>query len=161
MSHDNTRFNISGDNQVGLVSALNLYATLHQYRYNKPIGVIDFTGYSIHPNFGMILYQYEGAEPGKLNFPFDEGKDSIALASFFYNYLKSPLAQVKPLDEPKDAYERMNTEEFIADMKWDADSDHDGSNGLGWRLFTGKWGKILGNYKTPLAIRPCYCWYGK
>lgn len=44
---------------------------------------------------------------------------------------------------------------------WDADMPHDGSNGLGWRVYCGDWGHIGDNHYAFLAIKPAYMWYGK
>jgi len=45
---------------------------------------------------------------------------------------------------------------------WDEDTDHDGDNELGWRVYTENWGKIDGvDGCSFLAIKPTYVWYGK
>lgn len=44
---------------------------------------------------------------------------------------------------------------------WFRDSDHDGSNSLGWRAYVGNWGHV-GEYRNSLlAITPAYLWHGK
>jgi hypothetical protein len=49
---------------------------------------------------------------------------------------------------------------------WDADSDHDGDNELGWRLYVDEWGHVqetahsIDHYSIA-AFKPAYLWYGK
>ncbi len=45
--------------------------------------------------------------------------------------------------------------------KWDADADHDGSNGLGWRVYCGDWGHVGNESYGICAIKPAWMWYGK
>ncbi|MGE4297018.1 MAG: hypothetical protein AB7E47_03225 [Desulfovibrionaceae bacterium] len=44
---------------------------------------------------------------------------------------------------------------------WDANHDHDGSNGKGWRAYVEDWGHVDGNRYTICAIKPAFVWYGK
>jgi hypothetical protein len=153
MSHDNSRFNVSGDTQEGLAQTLSLWVSLHGHKE------MNFTGYCIDPVFGMVLYIYDGVDKEKIPFPFGEGKNAVRLTSFFYNYLNSGNAKVVDLPPvEKDRYDQYSY--LRQDLGWDGDVDHDGDNGLGWRVLAGEWGHIKG-YTTPLAIRPIYCWYGK
>lgn len=43
---------------------------------------------------------------------------------------------------------------------WDANADHDGSNEIGWRVYTEDWGHVEGDWNC-IAIKPAYLWYGK
>jgi hypothetical protein len=50
--------------------------------------------------------------------------------------------------------------------RWENDEDHDGSNSIGWRLYTEQWGCIENVHGTIdhysiAAIKPVYLWYGK
>jgi len=154
MSHDNSRFDVSGDSQERLTAAINLYSMIHGHGSHR----LEFVGYSIDPYIGMLLHQWEGNLNKRL-FPFDEGKDPERLSAFFYNYLMSPLSSLKKLPEiivgKKDDYS-----DFRNGIHWDDDHSHDGHNRKGWRLMTGGWGHVLSS-ATPLVIKPIFCWYGK
>lgn len=43
----------------------------------------------------------------------------------------------------------------------DADADHDGSNGPGWRAYVESWGQVANRYGVICAVRPAFMWYGK
>lgn len=157
---DNFRFNVSGDQQAHLTATLELAGQLI-FKYRRFPG-IDFKGYKIDPVLGMILNIYDHDSKGFQSFPFEEGKDAAALAAFFYNYLKSPKAKMLPVPSVEEAKKESvwdDYEYFRKDLSWDEDADHDGDNKLGWRVFTGQWGKIKGT--EGICIRPAYCWYGK
>lgn len=158
---NNFRFNVSGDKQEHLRATLELVGTLI-FKYRKFPG-IDFKGYKLDPVLGMILGIYDHDTKGFQKFPFGEGKDAQALAAFFYNYLKTPEAKnLAPVPSVKDAKKESVSDEyenFRKDIETDVDIDHDGDNHLGWRVFTGYWGKVKGT--EGIAIRPAYCWYGK
>lgn len=51
--------------------------------------------------------------------------------------------------------------EKVATTGWDADSDHDGHNSLGWRVYCGDWGHVNGHSNAICAIKPAYMWHGK
>ena len=44
---------------------------------------------------------------------------------------------------------------------WDANSQHDGSNSIGWRVYCEDWGHVDGISYTICAVKPAYMWYGK
>ena len=44
---------------------------------------------------------------------------------------------------------------------WDANSDHDGSNSIGWRVYCEDWGHVDGDPRAICAIKPDYMWHGK
>jgi len=100
MSHDNSRFNVSGDTQKGLAETLSLWVSLNGHK------AMNFTGYRLDPVFGMLLYIYDGGDKDKILFPFNEGKNPTRLSAFFYNYLHSD--RMKFIDPPvtlKDQYD--------------------------------------------------------
>ena len=166
MSHDNTRFNVSGDSPEGLAAALSLWGTLHEHskytRNRTDLPIINFTGYNLHPQYGMVLFTY-GDDKRMVPFPFEEGKDPQKLAQFFYSYLSSSKSVINDdlTTLAKECY--MGEDEVKAltsEFSWDRDADHDGDNARHWRVMTNRWGHVLGS-SAPLAIRPIYCWYGK
>lgn len=54
---------------------------------------------------------------------------------------------------------------FIADwlgtVGYGDQPDHDGSNGRGWRLFTGNWGHVAGHHYAIIGVQPAWAMYGK
>lgn len=44
---------------------------------------------------------------------------------------------------------------------WDGDADHDGHNGVGWRVYCEDWGHVAGYSSAICAIQPVFVWYGK
>ena len=44
---------------------------------------------------------------------------------------------------------------------WDANSQHDGSNSMGWRIYCEDWGHVGGISYAICAVKPAYMWYGK
>ena len=43
---------------------------------------------------------------------------------------------------------------------WDADADHDGHNGPGWRVYCGDRDHVQG-WQAIVAVKPAFMWYGK
>jgi hypothetical protein len=170
---DNHRFNVTGDKLNHLVAILEF---IFKREFNWPTphpknseGYGGFTGYRLDPFLGLVLYRYPIEHDDKLTqkFPFQEGHDPIRLATFIQNYLKSESAKsVKnpPVPEPnKDGSAGYDRYGFIRqDLRWDGWCDHDGSNGDGWRIYTGEWGHVGEHgYRAPFAVRPIVAWYGK
>lgn len=44
---------------------------------------------------------------------------------------------------------------------WDANSDHDGSNTRGWRVYCQDWGHVGEMWEAICAVHPAYLWHGK
>lgn len=44
---------------------------------------------------------------------------------------------------------------------FDADADHDGSNGPGWRAYVENWGLVANRHGVICAVRPAFMWHGK
>ena len=59
------------------------------------------------------------------------------------------------------AYLKDNPEEVEHTLFWDQNQDHDGSNGLGWRVYCEDWGHVDGMSSAICAIKPAFMWYGK
>ncbi len=43
----------------------------------------------------------------------------------------------------------------------DADYDHDGHNGAGWRVYCERWGHVGTETYAICAVKPAWMWYGK
>lgn len=96
-------------------------------------------GWDVLPGKGFVLLAY-GDAPNK--FPGELSAEECA--PMVYRWLNSPIAKAMDC------------------TGWDADSDHDGSNEYGWRVYVEDWGHV-GKHTggTICAIRPAYMWYGK
>jgi len=165
---DNERFNITGDDQGQLHAVLELIFR-REFKWPRPHqkaqeGYGGFTGYRLDPFLGLVLYQYPlNDDSVTLRFPFKEGHDPQMLATFVYNYLKSDAAKTvkdPPMPTTEKGYD--DFESLRDDFRWDGSCDHDGSNGEGWRVYTGRWGHLpMHGHSAPFAIRPIVAWYGK
>lgn len=60
-------------------------------------------------------------------------------------------------------WEWLRSEEAAAVQKtdWDAVTDHDGSDGDGWRVYVEDWGHVGDHHAAICAIKPVVLWYGK
>ena len=96
-------------------------------------------GYKVDNKKGIILYAYES---GKNIIRFPTELQSSQVADIVFEWLKSKEAKEVPCEG------------------WDANADHDGSNELGWRVYTEDWGHVNGDWNC-LAVKPAYLWYGK
>jgi hypothetical protein len=66
--------------------------------------------------------------------------------------------QVFPLVEAWLQSDEASTVEL---KSWDTDSEHDGSNGPGWRVYCEDWGHVGNESCSICAITPAFMWYGK
>lgn len=103
-------------------------------------------GWSVIPNLGLALYWAEPkniAEPyNKLLASMGQG-DTQPLAHLIANWLETDEAKAMPHEG------------------WDADCDHDGDNGDGWRVFVGDWGNVGSRWEAICCVRHAFMWYGK
>lgn len=90
--------------------------------------------------YGLVLYWHH--DKGTIAFPARLTADQV---------LPTVLAY---LDDP-DGHPELKFEE------WDADTEHDGYNRKGWRVYVEDWGHVGGNSYALCAIRPVFLWYGK
>lgn len=164
---DNARFNITGKGQKELEEVLELvfrrefdWPKVHP-KQNEGYGF--FTGYRLHTHLGFLLHRYaiDHNDTVTQKFPFEEGKSPRALGGFIMNYLGSAAAKVIDPKVPTEGLAYDEYEKYRADFNWDKDMDHDGHNSSGWRVYTGPWGQVDGNYRIPYAIRPIFAWHGK
>lgn len=72
----------------------------------------------------------------------------------------APKALVLPFTLGHDgATEFVNS--WLSQVDYGPEPDHDGSNGKGFRVFTGKWGEVHGSDGAFVAIQPKWAEYGK
>lgn len=127
---DNAIFNVNGQSLEKLTSALSLAISGH-----------TIAGYKFIKDKGLVLYNYissSNTDATKLPVPLSPNE----IAPIVYKWLQSDEAKQVPC------------------IGWDSDADHDGSNELGWRVYTEDWGHINGEWNA-IAIKPAYMWYGK
>lgn len=129
-SSDNVIFNVNGEGFDKLKATIQL-----------ALGQGTISAWKFIKEKGIIFYSYASDNNKDVNrFPSKLGAGSIATMAF--EWLKSDEAKTVPLEG------------------WDADSDHDGSNELGWRVYTEDWGHVSGEWNA-FAVKPAYMWYGK
>lgn len=131
---DNRIFNVNGQGLDLLKQALAL--AFAQQGFFNPAKAMSW---HVSPDKGLILYWY--AEKGTTPFMAPMGAEGVA--EMVFDWLKSDQAKAIPCEG------------------WDADSDHDGSNEPGWRVYVEDWGKVGGSSSAICAIKPAYLWYGK
>lgn len=81
----------------------------------------------------------------------DGAKDSVRLPS------PSTAVEVLPMVL---SWLRSEDAKKVECEGWDADADHDGENGPGWRVHCGDWGHVEG-WQAIVAVKPAFMWYGK
>lgn len=102
-------------------------------------GEKNVAGYQFIKEKGLCFYSWV-TDKGKI-IPFPTPISPTQAAIIAFDWLKSSDAKLVPREG------------------WDANADHDGSNELGWRVYTEDWGHING--EDAIAIKPAYLWYGK
>jgi len=181
---DNRLFNINGRSEYQFKLALQAlltdeYKTEDVDSYDRTWGVIGtgVRGYKFTYDKGLILYWYINKEDV---LPIDNILEGI---DFPKNLLKSVRKyKLDSLDEeikkqvtiPLDILtfalwnwlENFNEIEKMKFKRWEDNADHDGSNEIGFRIYTEEWGHIKINkhsidHYTIGAIKPVYLWYGK
>ena len=147
---DNKIFNVNGKTKDQLSLAVQLML-LDEYGKDNRIGM-KVRGWYFSQTKGLVLTWYVGEKYKATPFTDRMGKpcpiNTEELVDLLWNWLHSDEAKTV---ECKD---------------WDADSDHDGSNTLGWRLYVDKWGHVAETEHTIdhysiAAFKPAYLWYGK
>ena len=127
---DNVIFNINGNGIEKLKKTLEL-----------AFGDNKIAGWKFKKEYGLCLYSYDSTSKKDINL-FPTKITTSQCSEIVFDWLKSDEAKTVPC------------------VGWDADSNHDGSNELGWRAYTDEWGHIDGDWYV-LAIKPAYLWYGK
>lgn len=139
---DNRVFNVNGAGIENLEAILSLLLNENKFK-----GIVSYkvVGWRIDKEKGFILYWH--VKDANVT-PFPTNMSAKWLAPLIMNWLES--------DEAKE----------MQCTDWDSDTDHDGSNEYGFRVYTEEWGHInfdnggIDHY-TIGAVRPAYLWYGK
>lgn len=132
MGWDNVQLNINGQADDHLLDALRLAIAMHTVHGVK--------GYIKDREKGLILVWCTGADKEAAPFPCGLSADEVM--PVVKAYLASEEAEQVALDG------------------WDEDSDHDGSNSVGWRLYAEDWGHVKTHYAI-CAIKRVHLWHGK
>lgn len=134
MGFDNRIFNVNGelkpDGEKLLLAALELAFATSGFKHAK--------AWRYSTTHGLILdwHCFKG------NNAFPAPLDAKGVFPIVLQWMNSPEAGAVQLD------------------KWDSDYDHDGHNGLAWRVYCEDWGHVDGR-DSIVAIKRTYAWYGK
>lgn len=131
---DNRIFNVNGNGEQMLLDTLRLvFAQEGQKTTSK--------AWLSTKQHGLILLWYKSDEKGVSAFPAPLTADQCL--PFVLAWLESDEAKSVELSG------------------WDADTDHDGDNGSGWRVYCEDWGQVADIHAAICAIKPVVLWYGK
>lgn len=134
---DNRIFNVNGRGEELLSKTLDLVMSQYASSYNKS----PISAWKHSKQYGLILYWFHNENDESTPLPCDT--DAKGILPIVLDYLSS--------DKAKEVETR----------GWDSNSDHDGHNKLGWRVYCEDWGKIDHSHYAICAIKPAYMWYGK
>ena len=131
MSWDNRVFDVNGRGQKMLAAAISL-----AFQQQNDDAMASATGYSVDRDVGITLHWLNDGHGVTGVVPFPSRMSADRCADVVWDWLQS-----KPDVSPGKGQ--------------DADIDHDGDNGAGWRV-------RLGEVHTAIcAVRPVLLWYGK
>ncbi len=144
---DNRQFNINGRTKKQLETAIKALLTSETEK-EKTV-----SGWYFSKSKGLVLTwmvgQY-GSVPFTDRMGVPKEIDSTELVNVLWKWLDSEEAEKVELYD------------------WDANTDHDGHNEKGWRLYVEDWGQIgldesdhASNPYSIAAFKPAYLWYGK
>lgn len=134
MSWDNKVFNVNGRGLDMLRAALQL---AYQQNGEKTTA----KAWKFIPEAGFVLLWWNDRADGSNAFPCPMNAEAVA--PMIIEWLASEDAKGMKCSD------------------WDADTDHDGHNSKGWRIYTGDWGHINDITSAICAVRPAYLWHGK
>lgn len=107
-----------------------------------------------------VAFAQKGRGPAVTHYAMIEG-----VLIFFWCYSTCDCKEAQTLPFKLDA---VGTTDFarrwLAQLPRSAygkEPDHDGSNGLGFRVFNEAWGHVKHHRQALLAVEPAWAWYGK
>lgn len=144
---DNRVFDINGRTKEQLILAVNCLLfnefnkkeTIKGWYFSKKRGFVLCLWKSSNKNYKEFTNRL--GEPEKIG--------AEELVDILWKWLNSEEAKTVELD------------------RWDMDLEHDGSNGIGWRLYTNEWGHVNEetnhtiDHSTIGAFKRIHLWYGK
>lgn len=138
---DNRVFNVNGSGEETLGRVLELAFAQEGRNTKAKYFVVD-------NKKGLILLWYVGDSWKKKVSKFLTPLTAKAVTPMVVEWLQSDEAKTIVLGD------------------WDSDSDHDGSNSYGWRVYCERWGHIqvedgLSYDGSIVAITPAFMWHGK
>ena len=128
---DNRIFNVNGSGLKTLETTLNLCF--------DQAGWSGCVSWKVSKEKGMILYWHESEKDTK---PFPSKLTASEAAPIVYKWLETESNTIK-----QDG--------------WDAETDYDGENSKGWRVYCEDWGHVDHSPYAICAIRPVVLWHGK
>ena len=134
---DNRQFNVNGKGKDMLLRALEL-ACIQEGQEDNPARI---QSWKVTPEDGLILY-WMITEGNPL--PGVAGVTAEEFLPILWAWLSDPKERNK-----------------IKVDEWDANPQHDGRNGEGWRVYCGDWGHVGGSSFAICAVKPVWLWYGK
>lgn len=51
--------------------------------------------------------------------------------------------------------------QWLAEVEYGSEPDHDGDNGRGWRVYNEEWGNVSGLWSAIVGVQPVWAMYGK
>lgn len=134
---DNRVFNVNGKSKEEFLLAMKL-AFLQANGFGKE-STAKYWSYS--QKHGLVFHQYSESSVDQHALPVP--LTSVEAAELAWKWLSSDEAKKVELSG------------------WFEDSDHDGSNSLGWRLYVNDWGHVGSSRGVVAAVTPAYLWHGK
>lgn len=128
---DNRIFNVNGEGEAMLLATLKLV-----FAQSHETCMAWF----VSETHGLVLLWSDTCERATL---FPAGLSAEECLPFVLAWLKSADAKK------------------IKKERWDADTDHDGSDGDGWRVYCEDWGHVDNEFAAICGIKPVVLWYGK
>jgi hypothetical protein len=128
---DNRVFNINGEGDEMLKRVIKL--AFEQSGFDECVAWWESNKY------GLVLLWHTSENSFPMPSPLDAEQSAIMASA----WLNGKFARNVELDD------------------WDADMDHDGDNGMGWRVYCEDWGHVGHDSRAIVAIKPAFMWYGK
>jgi len=129
---DNKVFNVNGESKEKLIKTMEL-----------AFGRETAKSWFFDKEKGLIFYWLLSGRENKSSTDFPSPLDAIRAADTAWDWLQGKEAGSMSCDG------------------WDANADHDGDNGKGFRVYCEDWGHVGDNVYAIIAVRPAYMWYGK
>jgi hypothetical protein len=146
---DNKIFNVNGIGDDMLLATLKL-------KFMQGGKNTTAKAWAVTKKRGLILFWWYDRDDEKQY----EGNEMFDVEPYRKYPFPSPMTAEQCLPFVKSWLEDDKREDI--EMKdWDRNADHDGDNGLGWRVFSEDWGHVNGCHDAICAIKPVMLWYGK
>ena len=133
---NNRIFNVNGEGDDMLLAALKLV-------FKQEGANTTCTGWNFDKQKGLILFWCCENDNENDVKPFPVEMTAEQCFPFVKAWLSSNQAKTVELKD------------------WDAETDHDGSNEMGFRIYCEDWGHVGDYHSAICAIKPVVLWFGK